>query len=157
MSLTAIAAHFTELGQQLGMAELALDENHHCVLNIDDGEDIHLEYIEDEDLLLMVSALPAASEKHQAKIYDTLLKGNFLWQETYGATIAVHPKTNAIIFEHKMRVEGIEQGSLQDHIAGLDGLVRAWDERLKDVVAEAEATASTSTPNPQHMNTMLRG
>ncbi|NIZ02152.1 type III secretion system chaperone [Thalassospira lucentensis] len=157
MSLTAIQALFAELGQQLGMAELALDENNHCILNIDDGNDIHLEYLESEDLLLLVSALPPAAEKHQAKIYDILLKGNYLWQDTYGATLAIHPETDAIIIEHKMRIDAIEPGSLQDHIAGLDTLVRAWEERIGEVVAEQDTPSSDTAPRPQDMNHMLRG
>lgn len=157
MSLTAIQALFAELGQQLGMAELALDDNNHCILNIDEGSDIHLEYLESEDLLLMVTALPPALEKHQAKIFETLLKGNYLWQDSYGATLAIHPETDAIILEHKMRTDAIEPGSLQDHIAGLDTLARAWEERIGDIIAEQESQATANTTTPQDMNHMLRG
>ena len=157
MSLTAIQALFAELGQQLGMAELALDENNHCILNIDDGNDIHLEYLESEDLLLMVSALPPVEEKHQAVIYGTMLQGNYLWQDTYGATLAIHPETDAIIIEHKMRIDTIEPGSLQEHIAGLDTLTRAWEERIGDIIAKQDTSASDTALRPQDMNHMLRG
>ncbi|MBC07470.1 type III secretion system chaperone [Thalassospira sp.] len=157
MSLVAINALFAELGKQLGMAELALDDNNHCILNIDDGNDIHLEYLESEDLLLMVTALPPAAEKHRAKIFETLLKGNYLWQDSYGATLAIHPETDAIIIEHKMRPEAIAPGSLQDHVSGLDALARAWEERIGETISAQDSQEATKTSSAQEMNHMLRG
>lgn len=160
MSRTAINALFSELGSQLGMDQLALDENDHCILQIEDGSDIHLEYLEQSDLLLMVSALPPIEADYKAVVYEAMLKGNYLWQDTYGSTLAIHTGTNAVIVEHKMSVANIVPGSLQEHISGFDALVNGWQERIKDLIEAADFAKSEAQSNtnmsPSSMN-MLRG
>ena len=160
MSREAINALFSELGSQLGMDQLALDENDHCVLRIDEGSDIHLEYLEESGLLLMVSALPGIEAEYKAAVYEIMLKGNYLWQDTYGATLAIHPETNAVIVEHKMNVANIAPGSLQEHVSGLDALVQGWQEHIKEIIEAIDLEKSKAQSNaqmsPSSMN-MLRG
>jgi len=134
------------LGKDLGMDRLGLDKADHCILKIEDGPNLHMEYFEDEDLLVIVAALEPVPKDKQLAAYTALLKGNFMWQGTFGATLAVQPESDAIVVQHKLVAAAIEPVTFQGIIDGFDGLCRHW----RDRIAALDEPATKEQPAAHH-------
>jgi hypothetical protein len=129
----------TKLGKDLGMDRLGLDKADHCILQIEDGPHLHMEYFEDEDLLVIVAALEPVPKDKQLAVYTSLLKGNFMWQGTFGATLALHPESGAIAVQHKLVAAAIEPVNFQGLIDGFDGLCRHWRGQIASLLEDSAA------------------
>lgn len=118
------------LARQLEMDDLRLDDGNHCILKIEDGPDLHLEYFDDEDLVVLAAALEPVAEALRPAAYRMLLKANFMWQGTAGATLALNPDSDAVIVQHKLVAANIGSESFMGVIDGFDGLCRLCREEL---------------------------
>jgi hypothetical protein len=83
----ALRSLMTDLGAQMGLSDLALDDQGSVALRFDDSLVVNLQAVADGDLLLFYADLgpPAAGEQ----IYPALLRGNLFWRATLGATLSL--------------------------------------------------------------------
>jgi len=72
-------------GAEIGIADLALDEDGFCSLTFDGKVTANLQLAQGGDTLVLFADLGPAS----AELYESLLRANFFWQATQGATLSV--------------------------------------------------------------------
>jgi len=83
----ALALLIGELGDRMGLGELALDADGGCALRFDGRSVVNMQYRANEDALWFYSDLgvPASGPA----IYADLLQANLFWRMTFGATLSL--------------------------------------------------------------------
>lgn len=92
MSLENAKQNLREFGKELNLEGLAFDENHTCILGIDNTFSLHLTYEPNSDRLYLYSpildGLPK-DEKILLRLYEALLEGSMLGGQMAGGGIGV--------------------------------------------------------------------
>ncbi len=83
----ALTMLMAELGQRMGLGELALDGDGACALRFDGRSVVNLQRRPNEDALWFYADLgePASGPA----LYGDLLRGNLFWRTTFGATLSL--------------------------------------------------------------------
>lgn len=100
MSYENAKANLKEFGKQLNLAELQFDENHTCILGIDNTFSLHITYEPHSDRLYLYSpildGLPKDPE-YKLMLYEGLLEGSMLGGQMAGGGIGVAVKEELIL------------------------------------------------------------
>jgi hypothetical protein len=95
MSLENAKANLREFGKELNLEGLAFDENHTCILGIDNTFSLHLTYEPNSDRLYLYSPILDGLPRDDAtklKLYEILLEGSMLGGQMAGGGIGVAVK-----------------------------------------------------------------
>ena len=100
MSLENAEHNLKEFGKELNLEGLAFDENHTCILGIDNTFSLHLTYEPNSDRLYLYSpildGLPQDT-KIRLQLYEALLEGSMLGGQMAGGGIGVATKEELIL------------------------------------------------------------
>jgi len=100
MSLENAKANLKEFGKDLNLEGLSFDENHTCILGIDNLFSLHLTYEPNSDRLYLYSpildGLPK-DDKIKLKLYEALLEGSMLGGQMAGGGVGVAVKEELIL------------------------------------------------------------
>ncbi|MBS0628979.1 MAG: CesT family type III secretion system chaperone [Verrucomicrobia bacterium] len=92
MSLENAKQNLKEFGKELNLEGLVFDENHTCILGIDNTFSLHLTYEPNSDRLYLYSPILDGLPKDQKillKLYESLLEGAMLGGQMAGGGIGV--------------------------------------------------------------------
>ena len=131
-----------ELGEAMEVPDLALDEDGFVCLYGEDGVVLNIDHYEDQDCLVMYTTVGEIPEEHRLALYDEMLKANFMWQDTLGATLCVSPTG-----EHALLMISITTGDLDlpqflNVYNTIGRLTWAWSDRIRAITGEDAATAA---------------
>ncbi len=100
MSLENAEQNLKEFGKELNLEGLVFDENHTCILGIDNAFSLHLTYEPNSDRLYLYSpildGLPQ-DPKTKLLLYETLLEGSMLGGQMAGGGVGVATKEELIL------------------------------------------------------------
>lgn len=100
MSREIAEENLKEFGKELNLEGLVFDENHTCILGIDNTFSLHLTYEPNSDRLYLYSpildGLPQDA-KSKLLLYETLLEGSMLGGQMAGGGIGVATKEELIL------------------------------------------------------------
>ena len=92
MSLENAKQNLKEFGKELNLEGLAFDENHTCILGIDNTFSLHLTYEPNSDRLYLYSPVLDGLPKDpqiRLKLYEALLEGSMLGGQMAGGGVGV--------------------------------------------------------------------
>lgn len=143
------------LGQRLGIAGLAFDERGLCTLSFDRRLSVNLVVDARLNGVVLMAVLGEFAPLARPELMLAMLRGNFLWRSTQGATLTLDPERDAALLVQCLALE--QMPSAQD--AGywietqLNTFVNtglSWMDRL------AEAPSHASAPGRLPPDLMLR-
>ena len=141
----ALRSLMTDLGAQMGLSDLALDDQGSLALRFDDSLVVNLQAVAEGDLLLFYADLgpPAAVEQ----IYPALLRGNLFWRTTLGATLSLtNDEPPYVVLAQETRWRGQDLGGI---VAFLERFLHTAEDWLEVVRgggdAELEPTSATAS------------
>lgn len=129
-------AHIAQLGQVLGLSDLALDEEGVCMLALGDDElfvTLGLDAL--GGLRLMICLDDVVPEGGQLA---ELMAENFSPARTEGGVFALLPETGALVLHRRCGEDEFKAGGLADVVAGLARVARHWRARLQAPQAPQE-------------------
>jgi Tir chaperone protein (CesT) family len=137
----------TRLGEELGIAGLALDDGGSCTLFIDDGAVIvnlgHNPQAQSIDLMTCLDAV----EPGRA-LLARLLEANFGWRLS-GATFAIEPGSGSVILQRRLTAaEAAADGGLRSALDSLIAAAEAWSARLSAPETPQESDSPTAPERP---------
>ncbi len=145
MSLKTYIDLIEAFAAEVGLDAQALANTQEVVI---DGLPIGLSYEGNEEFgdILYFVEVGAPAEHRQAEVHQTLLKANYLWAGTGGATLGVHPDTGQVILAGRCEVEGVTASGLALLLDALTDTARFWkgyvaDELPPPALAEQPAFA----------------
>lgn len=153
MSLENAKQNLKEFGKELNLEGLAFDENHTCILGIDNTFSLHLTYEPNSDRLYLYSpildGLPK-DDKIKLKLYESLLEGSMLGGQMAGGGIGVAVPEELILMHAVLEMGvGADPHSLRRFAPIFVDAVEKWREKAKAICEGREIPGSTSpVPSP---------
>lgn len=123
----------TDLGQSVGLPDLAADDDDYCCLGFDDKIVTHLQYNEENDVLMMFAQLGIIDEDKQADMYPRILKANLFWQGTGGATIGIDDETREVLMCYQTSMNHLDFQKFQELLEGFINTSELWINTLEAV------------------------
>ncbi|MFC4297764.1 type III secretion system chaperone [Castellaniella hirudinis] len=131
MSLSSYQALMAELGQTLGMADMAAGEDGYVGLMID-AHEIHIQYEAEDDLVILFARLPEVDPDRRDAIYAMLLAANVFWQGTQGATFSADFDTGRVFLADRRVLPGLDVAVLSAWIEQFTNVAAHWRSRIED-------------------------
>jgi hypothetical protein len=152
MSLENAKANLKEFGKELNLEGLAFDENHTCILGIDNTFSLHLTYEPNSDRLYLYSpildGLPK-DDKIRLKLYEALLEGSMLGGQMAGGGIGVAVPEELILMHALIEMGvGTDASALRRFAPLFVEAVEKWREKVKNIMEGRDA-------GPAHKEAML--
>ncbi len=142
MSLENAKANLKEFGKELNLEGLAFDENHTCILGIDNTFSLHLTYEPNSDRLYLYSpildGLPK-DDKVRLKLYESLLEGSMLGGQMAGGGIGVAVPEELILMHCVLEMGvGADPNSLRRFAPLFVEAVERWRKKSRDILEGRE-------------------
>lgn len=143
------AALTAELGRQLGVEGLALDEQGSASLQIDDVV-LNLEADDDGRTLVLhaVVGTPPRRGETPTELSETLLRANFYHMGTGGATLGMDREAGFIALVQRMPLFGVEAVALAAAVEQFVNFAEAWTRRIEQLVAAGAQTTLDAGADP---------
>lgn len=137
MSLENAKQNLKEFGKELNLEGLAFDENHTCILGIDNTFSLHLTYEPNSDRLYLYSpildGLPK-DDKIRLRLYESLLEGSMLGGQMAGGGIGVAVPEELILMHAVLEMGmGSDPNSLRRFAPIFVDAVEKWREKAKAI------------------------
>lgn len=133
MSLENYKQLLSELGQAVGLPDLSPDKDNYCCLGFDDKIITHLQYNEENEILMLFAQLGTIDEDKTVALYPRLLKANLFWQGTGGATIGVDDETREVLMSYQTPMRLIDFTKFQELLEGFINTAELWINTLEAV------------------------
>lgn len=152
MSLENAKQNLKEFGKELNLEGLAFDENHTCILGIDNTFSLHLTYEPNSDRLYLYSpildGLPK-DEKIRLRLYESLLEGSMLGGQMAGGGIGVAVPEELILMHAVIEMGvGSDPNSLRRFAPIFVDAVEKWREKAKAIGEGREVPREAPTQMP---------
>src|SRR5579863_4463576 len=151
MSLENAKANLEEFGKELNLEGLNFDENHTCILGIDNTFSLHLTYEPNSDRLYLYSpildGLPK-DDKLKLKLYEALLEGSMLGGQMAGGGIGVAVPEELILMHAVLEMgTGSDASSLRRFAPVFVEAVEKWREKAKNICEGREVKDAPPPPS----------
>lgn len=147
MSLENAKQNLKEFGKELNLEGLAFDENHTCILGIDNTFSLHLTYEPNSDRLYLYSPLLDGLPKDPKillTLYQTLLEGAMLGGQMAGGGVGVAVPEELILMHAVLEMGvGADAHALRRFAPVFVDAVEKWRAKIKDI---SEGRTVTSEP-----------
>jgi hypothetical protein len=136
MSLENATANLKEFGKELNLEGLAFDENHTCILGIDNVFSLHLTYEPNSQRLYLyapiIDGLPKDKET-LCRLYETLLEGSMLGGQMAGGGVGVAVKEELILMHAVIEMVAADTSSLRRFAPVFVEAVEKWRDIAKRI------------------------
>lgn len=157
MSYENAKANLREFGKELNLEGLAFDENHTCILGIDNEFSLHLTFEPNSDRLYLYSpildGLPK-DDKILLKLYQELLVGSMLGGQMAGGGVGVAVPEELILMHAVIDMGvGADPSALRRFAPIFVEAVEKWRARVKAIIEgrdEPEDKKDRPKPPPMH-------
>ncbi|MBY0529507.1 MAG: CesT family type III secretion system chaperone [Rhabdochlamydiaceae bacterium] len=151
MSLENAKANLKEFGKELNL-ELAFDENHTCILGIDNTFSLHLTYEPNSDRLYLYSPILDGLPKDSTirlRLYEALLEGSMLGGQMAGGGIGVAVPEELILMHAVLEMGvGADISALRRFAPLFVEAVEKWRERAKKICEGREVPSKEKENSP---------
>lgn len=151
MSLENAKANLREFGKELNLEGLAFDENHTCILGIDNTFSLHLTFEPNSDRLYLYSPILDGLPKDQAillKLYQALLESAMLGGKMAGGGVGVAVKEELVLMHCILEMgAGTDASALRRFAPLFVQSVEDLREIAKSIV-EGREPAKSTRPTP---------
>ena len=151
---SALELLIAELGQKMGLGNLALDADGACALRFDGRCVVNMQYRPDQEALWLYADLgePASGPD----LYADLLRGNLFWRATLGATLSLSGDEPAhVILALPIPWRGLDGIELNAKLETFLNTVEDWEalvaDRGGDETDDAPAAADAPAESPMTM------
>lgn len=129
-----------ELAADIGLSELAFDEDNKIVLLIDGGKVLNI-LADDQTgglVLFMRIGTEVAATPETSNI---ALRANFAWLETRGATLAIEPAGGRLVLQHQLPLHDLDYPRFRSAIERFLETADYWSAIATDSAADQEQPA----------------
>jgi hypothetical protein len=137
MSRENAEENLREFGKELNLEGLTFDENHTCILGIDNTFSLHLTYEPNSDRLYLYSpildGLPGDT-KSRLLLYETLLEGSMLGGQMAGGGIGVATKEELILMHCVLEMANADASALRRFAPIFVEAVEKWREVAQKIM-----------------------
>ena len=129
MSADMLRNLLQDFGNEIGIADLQLDEDARCNLMFDDIG-VSFELSQSQDSFYAYAYLGAAPDTDREDLYAALLDANYLFKGTGGATLGVEAATRRIVLIREERLESMQVARFESIVEEIVNTAEEWQEQL---------------------------
>ncbi len=133
MSIENYKRLLTELGQHIGLNDLAPDEDNYCCLGFDDKIIVHFQYNIQDDVLLLFSPIGTIDEPQIPVAYPKLLQANLFWQGTAGGVLGLDPDTREVIYSYQTSIAYVDFERFQKILENYVSTAEVWINAIESI------------------------
>jgi Tir chaperone protein (CesT) family len=137
MSRENAEENLREFGKELNLEGLTFDENHTCILGIDNTFSLHLTFEPNSDRLYLYSpildGLPTDT-KSRLLLYETLLEGSMLGGQMAGGGVGVATKEELILMHCVLEMANADASALRRFAPIFVEAVEKWREIAQKII-----------------------
>ena len=123
-----------ECAELLGAGDLTLDETGYCALVSEREDVLHIKLDGSQNALIFMAALSDdGMDADNAFLLAGLLRANFFWERTGGATLAMEPEGNALLLEQPFFLDGRTGKDLREFVLRFADLLEIWRREYDDL------------------------
>lgn len=152
MSFENAKDNLKEFGKELRLEGLQFDENHTCILGIDNEFSLHLTFEPNSDRLYLYSPVLDGLPKDDAtklKLYEHLLEGSMLGGQMAGGGVGVAVKEELILMHCVLEMgAGSDPHSLRKFAPLFVESVEKWRKKARDIFEGREVESSAPGAQP---------
>lgn len=137
MSYENAEANLKEFGKELKLEGLQFDENHTCILGIDNAFSLHITYEPHSDRLYLYSPILDGLPKDQTlrlNLYETLLTGSMLGGQMAGGGVGVATQEELILMHCVLEMGNAEVSALRRFAAIFVEAVERWRKIVQEIL-----------------------
>ncbi|MEM6933444.1 MAG: type III secretion system chaperone [Pseudomonadota bacterium] len=136
MTREDLDALMSEFGARIELPDFRLDENGQgCILTEKDAV-FTFDYIDAANTLVIYTSIAEIVPSRRQELYGEMLKANFFWQETLGATLAVSPDGRFALLMTSISAGRLDIDSLSQVYLNMAYLTDAWYARIEEIFGD---------------------
>lgn len=121
----------SDLGNQIGLGPLKLDDSGVCRLVFDGDVSIDLEAGDDDgNSLLLHSVVGTTPPEGRLAYYSALLTGSYLGTQTVGGSLSLDPSTGEAVLWTSLEIAQLDTEVLANKLTAFTQAIRHWTEEL---------------------------
>lgn len=141
---TAAEKLISDFGKSIGIEGLAFDEFGCCMLVFDDDIIVNIAHEKANQRILFFAYI--GSVDAAVTPYKTLLKANFYWRGTGGATLSLDQDDGAICLTKPFGVNALSPPDLTTELEKFISNIEKWRDWLKEGLDSQEAAPQDKEP-----------
>ena len=135
------------LGQRMGIADLDFDEEGAVVFEIDTSLRLAMGVEPDTDAITLYSPINGSDGKCHAGMLNDMLAGNYLWQATQGATLAIDKATDLVVLQQRVPLGRMSYEDFEKTLETFVTTLQSFIQIAAEGNPEADVAASTLPQN----------
>lgn len=120
-----------ELGNQMGLPNLKLDDNKVCRLIFDKKYTVDIEASEDEKIVHVYSAMCIIPPEDREPMYEALLEANLFGRGTGGAAFGVDKEMGEILLSQTLVLDKTDYQDFVNVLESFVNHVEAWTDKIE--------------------------
>lgn len=120
-----------ELGAQMGLPGLKLDDNKVCRLIFDKKFTVDIEASEDLKTVHLYSAICVIPPEGKESFYEGLLEANLFGRGTGGAAFGIDIELGEVLLSRTLQMEKIDYQDFVNILEGFVNHVEAWTDKVE--------------------------
>lgn len=129
------AVLIAELATTLGIPELAFDADGTLTLDMDDRFLVTLGVDEAAGALTLIAPILGTEGPKPKAFLEAALIGNFMWQGTQGATLAIDEASGVVVLHRRLPLDGLTLPDLEQAVEAFVNAAEAWTDLADSRVA----------------------
>lgn len=135
-------------GKLAGMDSLELDETGRVGLAVDEAFTIEIEHDAVDGVLLFSVDLASLGADPEPAHLLTLLRGNFCFDRTAGATLALTGPENLVVLQQQLRLDSLDVSSLAQAVEAIAAAVEEWTPLIARMADSADEPLASEQALP---------
>ncbi len=136
-----------ELGVELGLAGLALDENYACTIATDDNL-ITLQYQPQDRTFLVFAPVLSADESFSAPVLEYALEANLFGRDTLGMHLGYYSPISALVLSAAVGEDEKSVQEFMDYLSFFAAELAKWQSNIQSKI-DANPTSSASSAHDE--------
>lgn len=134
-----------ELGAELGLSALSLDDNHACSIVSDDNA-LNLQFQPYDDTFLIYAVVEAGSNGFSTAVFERIASANLFGQETLGMHLGYYAPARAIVLSTSLPIEGLNAVEFANYLSFFLVELGKWQKIITELMGGNVAEESIAVP-----------
>ena len=126
-----------DFGNSYDLADLELDDRGYVCIVSEDGVVLNIDYFEEDEALVFYTTVGEIEDGHRLTLYEEMLKANFFWENTAGATLCIDPNATLALLTASITVTDLDLPKMLIVMDHFTRLTWAWSDRIREITGEA--------------------
>lgn len=137
-----------ELGRQIGLVDLALNDSGLCRVVFDKSLVVDFEEMDEGRTLHISSTIAALDPDTQGELYlQTLLRANLLGVATGGACFSIAEEDSEVVFERRLEMSSLDFTGFSQAVESFVNHLEGWKAKLATLPAGHGSAAAGLEPH----------